>query len=136
MNAKLLAVGIIFLMGASALPHTMAHSIAPSLKKLDTIWSDNFDTYQNGQLLNGTSDDGGWKGWDNNTDAHGTVTDQHYRSGPYSNKIQDESNNVHEYDIESGVFTYTAWQYIPTNFTGVTYFILLSNYYDGGDENC
>jgi len=136
MKTKLLVIGVILLMCASALPHTMAHSTAPIVpKRADTIWSDNFDTYQKGQLLDGTSDDGGWKGWDNNPDAFGTVTDEIARSG-YSDKITGSSDNVHEYDVEAGTFTYDAWQYIPTNFTGITYFILLSDYWDGGDTEC
>jgi hypothetical protein len=30
---------------------------------------------------------------------------------------------------------FTAWQYIPTGFTGQTYFILLNTYNDGGPYN-
>jgi hypothetical protein len=103
--------------------------------KADVIWSDNFDTYTEGQLLDGTPDDGGWKGWDNVPDAYGTVSSEQARSAPYSDKIELASDNVHEYDITSGTFTFTAWQFIPTEFSGISYFILLSDYTDGAGQN-
>ncbi len=30
-------------------------------------WIEDFDSYSNGQVLDGTPDDGGWKGWENNS---------------------------------------------------------------------
>jgi PKD repeat protein len=98
-----------------------------------TWWSDNFDSYQNGQLLDGTPDDGGWKGWGNVPAAAGMVTDAYARSAPYSDQIWLDSDNVHEYTgYTAGWWDYIAWQYIPTNFSGMTYFIMLSSYDDAG----
>jgi hypothetical protein len=48
-------------------------------------------------------------------------------------EILGASDLVHEYSgYTSGVWTYTAWQYIPGNFTGESYFILLNSYDDAG----
>lgn len=137
--SKILAIGIILLcLGASAMASakqaTKAQDQTP--KPLDTDWSDNFDSYTNGQLLDGTPDDGGWKGWDNAPTAAGMVTDAYARSAPYSDKIWDLSDNVHEYTgYTAGQWVYTAWQYVPENFTGITYFILLSDYTDGAGQS-
>ena len=101
-----------------------------------TWWMDNFDSYQNGQLLDGTPDDGGWKGWDNVPSAAGMVTDAYARSPPYSDRIWATSDNVHEYTgYTAGWWEYVTWQYIPTNFSGMTYFMLLSDYTDGAGQN-
>ena len=40
---------------------------------------------------------------------------------------------VHKYQgHDSGIWYYTAWQYIPTDFAGESYFILLNQYDDAG----
>ena len=92
---------------------------------------DNFDSYTNGQVLDGTLDDGGWKGWDNTPAAGGTVTNAQSLSPENSVSVSGASDLVHEFS-ETGSFTFSAWQYIPTGATGTTYFILLNTYTDGG----
>jgi phage baseplate assembly protein gpV len=121
--SKILVIGILFLfLGASA-----------TLGSANLVWSDNFDSYTDGQLLDGTSDDGGWTGWANTPSAYGMVTDDQARSAPYSDQIWLNSDNVHEYSgYSSGIWDYTAWQYIPVDFSGITYFILLCGYDGGG----
>lgn len=120
--SKLLAIGVLFLfLGASA-----------TLASANLAWSDNFDSYTNGQLLDGTSDDGGWTGWNNDPAAAGMVTDAQARSAPYSNQVWVTTDNVHEYSETAGEWVYTAWQYCPTDMTGISYFILLSGYDGGG----
>jgi hypothetical protein len=136
MKTKLLVLGVILLLSASVIPLASAQTRAPTPQKTTVIWNDNFDTYTNGTLLDGSPGAGGWKGWDSVPDAHGTVTNVMSHSAPQSNMISDASDNVHEYDVTSGNFTYIAWQYIPQDFQGQTYFILLSDYYDGGDQSC
>jgi hypothetical protein len=43
---------------------------------------------------------------------------------------------VHEYQgYTTDIWVYTAWQYIPSGFTGQTYFLLLNTYNDGGPYN-
>lgn len=121
---KMLVIGILFLfLGASA---TLSVSA-------DGIWGDDFDSYQNGQRLDGTSDDGGWQGWANDPSVYGTVTDEQSRSSPHSVKIEGPTDLVRQYSgYTSGIWVYTAWQYIPGDFEGETYFILLSSYDGGG----
>jgi hypothetical protein len=122
---KLLAIGVLFLfLGAGA---TLAAARGP--------WSDNFDSYTNGQMLDGTPDDGGWKGWGGDPAAGGMVTDAQARSAPYSDQVWSVTDNVHEYSESSGQWVYTAWQYLPEDMTGITYFILLSAYDDAGASN-
>lgn len=92
-------------------------------------WSDNFDSYPAGSI-NGL---GGWQGWDNVPAAAGTVTPAVARSGPNSLSIVGVNDSVRQYSgVTSGAWRYTAWQYIPQDFTGVTDFILNSQYNDGG----
>ncbi|OGO27072.1 MAG: hypothetical protein A2136_04830 [Chloroflexi bacterium RBG_16_54_11] len=96
-------------------------------------WSDNFDSYATGSSMHGQ---GGWKGWDNNPLAEAFTTDVQARSAPNSVEIVDDSDLVHEYSgYTTGSWTYTAWQYIPSAFTGETYFILLNTYNDLGPYN-
>jgi hypothetical protein len=139
MSKKLLVIGIIFLcLGASAMASAKQAIKATGLtpKPVARDWSDNFDNYTNGQLLDGTADDGGWRGWDNSSAAAGRVSDAQSRSAPYSDQIWANSDNIHEYTgYTSGQWVYSAWQYIPTNFTGTTYFNLFSDYLDGQGQS-
>jgi hypothetical protein len=101
-------------------------------------WSDNFDSYTNGQLLDGTPDDGGWVGWANSPAAYGTVTNANYRSSPHSVDIKLTSDLVHLYGENSGKWIYTAWQFIPVGQSGGTYggtyFIMNDVYTTGGSD--
>jgi len=138
-SKKLLVIGVIFLcLGASAIASAKQATKATEQTPKPTArdWSDNFDSYTLYQLLDGGADDGGWKGWDNSPAAAGQVTDVQAHSGLYSDQIWLNSDNVHEYTgYTSGQWIYTAWQYIPTNFSGMTYFILLSDYVDGAGQS-
>jgi len=140
-SKKFLVIGLVFLcLGASA-----TIGVTAKQGKMDTgyepvasdrSWSDNFDLYANGQILDGHADDGGWKGWDNVSGAAGVVTNAMSRSSPNSVKIELAADCVHEYEgYTSGQWVYTAWQYIPTDFAGQTYFNLLSDYTDGAGQN-
>jgi len=126
-SRKILVIGLITLfLGASA-------TLGVSAKG---PWSDNFDSYTNGQLLDGTPDDGGWVGWANNAAAYGTVTNAKYRSSPHSVDIKAASDLVHLYGETTGQWVYTAWQFIPVGQSGGTYggtyFIMNDVYIDGG----
>ncbi|MBK9233822.1 MAG: hypothetical protein IPO15_24025 [Anaerolineae bacterium] len=58
------------------------------------------------------------------------------RSAPNSVDILGASDLVHEYSgYSSGSWVYTAWQYVPTDYTGQSYFILLNTYVDVGTNN-
>ncbi len=94
-----------------------------------TIWSENFDSYAVGSSMQGQ---GGWKGWGNNPAATAYVSDVQSHSPSNSVAIELASDLVHEYaGYTAGKWTYTAWQFIPTDFSGLTNFILLNQYDDG-----
>jgi hypothetical protein len=125
-SRKILVIGLLFLfLGASATLGVSANR----------AWADNFDSYTEGQKLDGTPDDGGWIGWANNPGAYGTVTSDNFRSGPYSVDINGASDLVHYYNTTSGVWVYTAWLFIPAGQSGGTYggtyFIMCNAYTDG-----
>jgi len=128
-SRKILVIGLISLfLGASA-------TIGVSAKG---PWSDNFDSYTDGQLLDGTGDDGGWVGWANNPAAYGTVTNDNYHSSPYSVDIKAASDLVHLYGETTGEWIFTAWQFIPVGQSGGTYggtyFIMNDVYTTGGSD--
>lgn len=131
-------IGIMILfVGASVLPSINANIEEAGditlkqeqAKPLMVFWEDNFDSYDEGQDLHGV---GGWKGWDNVPAATAYVTADQALSSPHSVDILEVTDLVHEYVATSGEWTYTAWQYIPDEFIGQSYFILLSDYIDGG----
>jgi subtilisin family serine protease len=95
-------------------------------------WFEDFDSYPPGQDLHGV---GGWKGWDNNPAYTAFTTDAEAHSAPNSVDILTDADLVHEYGYDAGIWTYTAWQYVPPDFSGESYFILLNTYSDGGDKN-
>jgi len=102
-------------------------------------WYEDFDSYADGSSMHGQ---GGWKGWDNNSAATGYVSSAQALSSPHSVDISGPSDLVHEYDADSGHWTYTAWQYIPDDYTNGTgspplgsHFIMLNTYNDGGPYN-
>lgn len=92
-------------------------------------WNDNFDSYPTGQNLHGI---GGWKGFHNNPTATAYTSNAQARSTPNSVDIYATSDLVHEYDTTSGLWLFTAWQYLPGNFQGQSYFIMMNEYDDSG----
>jgi hypothetical protein len=91
-------------------------------------WTDAFDQYATGTNLHAQ---GGWKGWDNRSDLAAYTSSTFRRSPPNSVRIELSSDLVHQINgYTSGVWHLTAWQYIPTTFSGETYFILLNQYTD------
>ena len=96
-------------------------------------WSEDWDAYSDGQQMHGVN---GWKGWDNSPAAGALVSGVQYRSSLNAINITGATDLVHTYSgYTSGKWIYTAWQYIPTDFSGQTYFILLNGYKDGGPNN-
>ena len=77
------------------------------------IWSENFDSYEDRSSMHGQ---GGWKGWDNDSDFTAYVSCVENRSSPHSVDIKASSDLVHEYfGNYSGEFVYIAWIYFPEN---------------------
>jgi hypothetical protein len=96
-------------------------------------WSDNFDSYETGSNIHGQ---GGWKGWFNDPNAAAIVTDDQAVSDPNSVEIVGSSDLVHEFTgYTSGQWTLTTMLYVPSDFSGETYFILLNTYDDTGATN-
>lgn len=96
-------------------------------------WSEDFDSYAPGSGLHGQ---GGWHGWDNDPAFNAYITDVQALSPPHSVNITGSADMVHEFTgYSAGVWTFTAWQYVPTDFSGTSYFILLNTYVNGGPNN-
>lgn len=102
---------------------------APAAVPVLQDWFENWDSYPTGQSMHGV---GGWKGWANSPGATAYTTDVQRISLPNSVNITAASDLVHEYAITSGQWIYTAWQFVPTDFSGTSYFILLNTYNDAG----
>jgi len=85
-----------------------------SLEELggSVVWSENFDSYTNGQDLHGV---GGWKGWDNDPFWTAYVSNVQSRSPENSVDIKGNADLVHEYSgYTTGQYIYTAWIYLPS----------------------
>jgi len=129
MNRKILGIFIVTLLIATALPvvGTMNiktdenNYIKPVLTANDLFWSDNFDSYDIGQILDGTSDDGGWKLFDDGINdpwpGGGKIVNEQFRSEPHSLKIHGLMDILHEFTgLNSGNLTCTMWVYIPNEY--------------------
>jgi len=100
-------------------------------------FSDSFEVYTSDPMLHGQN---GWKGWDDDPAFSGVVTEALARSAPRSVEIEGDADLVHEFcGATSGVWSFTAWQYVPSDFASDgdgqfagSYFILLNTYQDGG----
>jgi hypothetical protein len=93
-------------------------------------WFEDFDAYPPGQNMHGV---GGWKGWFNDPAATAYTTDVEAHSAPNSVDIALASDLVHEYaGYTTDTWRYTAWQYVPDDFSGESYFLLLNQYDDAG----
>jgi len=142
MNKKLLSkisvIGLLILFIVAAFGSSVSSiSMRKDVFPLGRSWSDDFEGYSVGQFLDGTPDDGGWRGWDNDSGAGAYVVDTYAYEGEKSVEIVDATDLIHEYSgYTSGQWTYTALQFVPEDFLGNSYFILLSDYTDGaGQEN-
>ncbi len=124
LKRKIWVIGIFFVfLGANAAFDATARS----------VWSDNFDSYANDQFLDGGADDGGWNGWGYTPAAGAYVRDDYSFSSPYSVEIAGATDLVHEFTgYTSGVWPFETHIFIPDNFSGTSYFILLSGYDGGG----
>lgn len=140
---KTLVIGFIILfIGASALPivGSQTQQIQPELNVMNPAsmrgWSDDFSAYTLGQFLDGDTSDGGWKGWDNDPQYGAFVVDDQELSVPHSVEVVDNVDLVHEFGgYTAGQWTFTTWIYVPDDFIGNSYFILLSDYTDGAGQD-
>jgi PEP-CTERM motif len=95
-------------------------------------WTEGFESYANGTLLQGV---GGWKGWDNSPAAAGTVTNVRAHTGTNSVVVGAPGDAVRTFT--PGEYTSTVdlrvWMWLGANdHTTDTYFIVNNRYNDGG----
>jgi hypothetical protein len=95
----------------------------PTVVKAE-IWSDNFDSYATGSQVVGQ---GGWEEWGPGAGALTSAVQA--LSAPNSVDVFGATDLVHQYSGSTeGQWTYSAWSYVPDNFVGESYFILLNTF--------
>ncbi len=93
-------------------------------------FSENFDSYVAGSNLHGQ---GVWQGWDNTPGAGALVSSALSSSAPNSVNITGGSDLVGQFSgISGGLWSLSIQQYVPANFTGESYLILLNKYRANG----
>ena len=104
-----------------------------------TSQNEDFESYANGSSLHGQGD---WIGWENNPAATALVTNAQSLSPVQSVDINGAADLVHPFCDSGGAWSYSAWQYIPSNFTSGgggqfagSFFILLNRYPIDTDDN-
>jgi hypothetical protein len=132
MKKKAIVIGVMLLLGASVFT-TMTSAQNYQTGGSETasrglVWSENFDSYAAGSLLGGQ---GGWFPWADNPDANANVTNVQSHSPANSVEIKGVCDMVHRWDnVNYGNCTFRVWAYVPSDFDGSIYIILLS-LYDG-----
>jgi len=96
-----------------------------------SVFSEDFESYAVGDLHG----KGGWKGWDNTAGATGKISTKFANSGTKSVEVLSSSDLVHEFKLAGGKWSFSIMQYIPSGGSGITYFIVLNTYADGGSDD-
>jgi hypothetical protein len=99
-------------------------------------WYEDFEIYAAEELLHGAS---GWAGWDDDPAFDAPVTDAISQSAPFSLDVGGDADIVREFEgADSGVWSFEAWQYIPSDFVSGgggqfdgSYFIVMNTYAAG-----
>jgi len=96
-------------------------------------YSDGFESYVSGSSMHGQ---GGWAGWDDNAAATGyALTSPFAHEGNSMLRIVAASDLTHTWsDMTSGQPLVSIWQYVPNNYTGDSFLILLNTYKSGGPD--
>ncbi|MCL4199210.1 MAG: hypothetical protein KJZ69_17100 [Phycisphaerales bacterium] len=95
-------------------------------------WSENFESYANGQVLYNVN---GWSGWNNVQGVAGSCTTQQAHGGSKSILIQpnDDAIRTFESGYNVGRGTMRAWMYLArAQHTADTYYIVQNEYTHGG----
>jgi hypothetical protein len=109
-----------------ALPVALAVALGGASTGWSQVWTENFDSYTNGQVLDNVN---GWAGYDNVGIFAGVVSNAQSFSSPNSLFISSQQDAVRTFaGITTGTYTMTHRVYIPAGLTGVTSFLLLSQY--------
>ncbi len=135
----ILAVIVVGLLGMVVMPIGIATSENEDnpnkMTNMQGNWIETFDSYTDEQFLDGTADDGGWKGWDNDPAFGAYVTSDQFLNSPHSVEIEGPADLVHEFfGYTSGKWTFYANVYVPDDYEGTGDFIILDHYYDGGGQ--
>lgn len=89
-------------------------------------WSDNFDSYDDGTILDGV---GGWEGWDGDSGVAGVVSSAEANSAPHSIACTNNVDAIHQFSgVDSGQWTFTAYQYVSSDVDDITYFLIQNVY--------
>ena len=98
-------------------------------------WYETFDVYEDGQVIDGTPDDGGWEAWDQDPTFAGFITSDVYLTPPHSLYVAEVTDVIQQFEgYNSGVWNFSAWVFIPDDFEGQAFFIILDTYYHGGGQ--
>lgn len=120
MNAKRLFLGLTPVVAVAALALTARAASS----------SDDFEGYAVGSNLHGQN---GWRGWDNNASAGAVVSSAFSFDGTQSVNITGGSDLVQSFTgVNSGQYTFSIRQYVPSTSTGTSFFILMNKYKDKG----
>lgn len=94
-------------------------------------WCDNLDSYADGTQLYNV---GGWTGWDDDQSSAGFVSTVQAHSAPNSIVVAGFKDAVHPFEtaFAGGTWEIVAWQYIPSNLSSTTFFVVNSYYEHGG----
>ena len=135
MKKKAIVIGVMLLLGASVFTTvTSAQNYQKGGSETASrglVWSDNFDSYSAGTTLGGQ---GGWFPWGDNPEADANVTNVQSHSPANSVEIKGVCDMVHQWEnVNYGNCTFRVWAYVPSDFDGSIYIILLSLY--GGDSS-
>jgi hypothetical protein len=110
----------------------LVRNTPPSYNPTDGAFSEDFESYAVGSVINGQ---GPWEGWSGSIDPFGYVSDEQAASGTKSLRetapsggAAQESDVVHRFDITGGKWVFSAKHYMPSTSVGISYFILLNNY--------
>lgn len=96
-------------------------------------WYDGFESYPAGGGLHGM---GGWAGWNDDPAFDAIISDFYAYTGLNSVAIAGNADIVQRFSgYNSGAWELVAWMFIPSDFSGQTYFIVLNTYTPNGDMN-
>jgi hypothetical protein len=140
-KTTILAIAVVGLLAMTVAPlgitaqESKEHSNTVQMTGMQGNWIETFDSYGDGHFLDGTADDGGWKGWDNDPVYGAYVTSDMSLSSPHSVQIEGSADLIHEFfGYTSGKWTFYANVYVPDDYEGTGDFILLDYYEDGGGQ--
>jgi len=126
MKKKAIVIGVMLLLGASVF------TITAGAQENRYSWSENFDSYTAGTTLGGQ---GGWFPWENNPEADANVTNIQSHSPSNAVEIKGGCDMVHQWEnINYQNCTFRVWAYVPSDFAGSIYIILLSLYNGGSSK--